>query len=274
VKGYTLFTIGEFSKITGLSIKTLRFYHEKQLLIPAVIDKKTGYRYYDHGSIEKAHIITFFRKMEFSISEIKEMLESYDDQADILGYLERHKQFIEDKMRKYKNIAVSLDNIISDEREALQTMQNSKFEVKEKTLEPMLIAAVRMKGKYSECGKGFSLIGKSLGRFICGKPFCLHYDGEYREDDANFEACMPIRKEQKAEGISIRQLPGGRCISLLHKGSYEQLGRSYEKILQYAKDKGLELDLPSREIYLKGPGMIFKGNPKKYLTEIQILIKE
>ena len=52
------------------------------------------------------------------------------------------------------------------------------------------------------------------------------------------------------------------------------MGRSYEKILGYIKDKGLETVLPSREIYHKGPGMIFKGNPKKYLTEIQILLSE
>ena len=269
-----MFTIGEFSKITSLSIKTLRFYHEKQLLIPAEIDDKTGYRYYDHACIEKAHIITCFRQMEFPVNQIKEILKNHDDTADILNYLEKHKQYIEDKMRKYKNIKVSLDNIISNERQVTQIMQNSKFEVEEKTLEPMLIAAVRIKGKYSDCGQGFSKIGKSLGRFICGKPFNLYYDAEYKEDDANFEACMPIRKEQQADGISVRQLPGGRCISLLHKGSYEQLGRSYEKILQYTKEKGIEVELPSREVYLKGPGMIFKGNPKKYLTEIQMLIKE
>ena len=137
----------------------------------------------------------------------------------------------------------------------------------------MLIAAVRMKGKYSDCGSGFAKIGKNLGRFICGKPFNLYYDAEYKEDDADFEACMPIRKEKQVDGISVRQLSGGRCIALLHKGPYEQLGHSYEKILQYAKEKSLEVDLPSREVYLKGPGMIFKGNPKKYLTEIQMMIK-
>ena len=78
----------------------------------------------------------------------------------------------------------------------------------------------------------------------------------------------------EAEGISVRELPGGRCVALLHKGPYDQLGRSYSKILEYIKQKGYQTILPSREVYLKGPGMIFRGNPKKYLTEIQILIKE
>jgi effector-binding domain-containing protein len=44
-----------------------------------------------------------------------------------------------------------------------------------------------------------------------------------------------------------------------------------------AKDATFQVEektlLPSREVYLKGPGIIFRGNPKKYLTEIQILIE-
>ena len=81
-----MFTIGEFSKITGLSVKTIRFYHEKQILTPSAVDGSSGYRYYDHAKIEKARIIKHFRDMEFSINEIKQILETCDDQADILDY--------------------------------------------------------------------------------------------------------------------------------------------------------------------------------------------
>ena len=268
-----MFSIGEFSKITGLSVKTIRFYHEKDILAPSYIDDNSGYRYYDHSNIEKARIITYFRNMEFSLNEIKEILDNYDDQADILDYLDQHKQTIEAKIRKYKNITVSLDSIISNEREAIMAIENSTFEPEEKLMDTMLVAGVRMQGKYSDCGKGFAQIGKSFGRYICGKALCLYYDGEYREDDANFEACMPIRRSKEVDGISVRQLPAGRCVSLLHKGPYDKLGRSYAKILEYVKAKGYEIVLPTREIYLKGPGIIFKGKAKNYLTEIQLPIK-
>ena len=153
-------------------------------------------------------------------------------------------------------------------------MRNLTFEVEEKVLEPILIAGVRYKGKYSDCGKGFAKIGKALGRFIRGKPFCLYYDGEYREDDADIEACMPLSQKREAEGISVRELPGGRCLTLLHKGPYEELGRSYAKILKHVEKTGHEVGLPTREVYLKGPGMIFRGNLRKYLTEIQMPIEE
>ena len=54
----------------------------------------------------------------------------------------------------------------------------------------------------------------------------------------------------------------------------KNLGRSYSKILEHVEKAGIEVLLPTREVYLKGPGMIFRGNSRKYLTEIQMLIKQ
>jgi len=113
-----------------------------------------------------------------------------------------------------------------------------------------------------------------MGRHIRGKPLCLYHDGEYKEDDADFEPCMPVGKEVPVEGLSVRELPGGRCVSLLYRGPYGATGHheAYEKLFAYVKRKGYHILLPTREVYLKGPGMIFRGNPRKYLTEIQVLV--
>jgi effector-binding domain-containing protein len=59
---------------------------------------------------------------------------------------------------------------------------------------------------------------------------------------------------------------------LIHKGSYDQLSRSYGKLFDYIKANNLTSVSPIREIYVKGPGMKFKGNSKKYLAEIQIMV--
>ncbi|MCM2372249.1 GyrI-like domain-containing protein [Aporhodopirellula aestuarii] len=151
-------------------------------------------------------------------------------------------------------------------------MQQATYQVEEKRIDPMLVASVRMKGKYSDCGTGFAKISSKFGRFICGKPMLLHHDSEQRVDDANFEVVMPIQRGESTDEISVRELAGGDCLSLMHLGPYEELGRSYEKILEHAKAKGVEIKMPTREIYHKGPGMIFRGNPKKYLTEIQMMV--
>ncbi|MEW6305075.1 MAG: MerR family transcriptional regulator [Verrucomicrobiota bacterium] len=266
----SFFSIGEFSKITGLSVKTLRFYHEKGLLVPTVVDTESGYRYYDHKKIEKARVITQLRALEFSLEDIAAMLRRCEDESDILGFLERHKEQIEQGIRHQRNIAANIERIIATEREAQRVMAAAGYAVEEKTLEPMIVAGVRMRGKYSDCGKGFSQIGRKLGRHLAGPALCLYYDCEYQEDDADFEPCMALRQAVEAEGISVRTLPGGRCVTLVHQGPYEQLGRSYAKILEHVKRKQIPITLPSREVYLKGPGMIFKGDPKKYLTEIQL----
>jgi effector-binding domain-containing protein len=129
-----------------------------------------------------------------------------------------------------------------------------------------------MKGKYSDCGKGFAQLGKAIGRYLCGKPLCLYYDGEFREDDADFEPCFPVRQQIEVAGVSVRTLPAGRCLALVHRGPYDQLGRSYAKILKQANERKMKIALPTREVYVKGPGMIFRGNPNSYLTEIQLPI--
>jgi DNA-binding transcriptional MerR regulator/effector-binding domain-containing protein len=266
----TAYSIGEFSTVTGLSVKTLRFYHEKGILVPSSVDEATGYRFYDASKVEKARVIMRLRQMEFSLEDIAAVLGECSDEADILNYLERQKNFLQQRIHEDRDVVRSLNEIIAKEKAARQILEGSTFAVEEKTFAPMLVAGIRMKGRYSDCGAGFARLGKAVGRHICGKPLCLYYDGEYREDDASFEPCFPIRKEVAADGIAIRALPGGRCLSLVHSGPYDQLGRSYGKILKQAEERKWKISLPTREVYIKGPGMIFKGNPKNYLTEIQL----
>jgi DNA-binding transcriptional MerR regulator/effector-binding domain-containing protein len=268
-----VFSIGEFSKITGLSVKTLRFYHEEGLLEPSHVDAETGYRYYASAKVETARAIAFLRGLDFTVHEIREILSRTEDDADLLDAMQRQRALIDQKIRSYRQLVGSLDRFIAQEREVRQIMAGASYEVVEKMLEPMLVAGVGMKGKYSDCGKGFARIGRSMGSRIRGKPFMLHHEREYHEDDANYEVCMPVCAGKPIEGISVRELEGGRCVSLMHKGPYNELGRSYAKIFEFMHDKGYEWLTPTREIYHKGPGMIFKGNPRNYLTEIQVLIR-
>jgi effector-binding domain-containing protein len=115
-------------------------------------------------------------------------------------------------------------------------------------------------------------LGRALGPNIAGPALTLYYDEECREDDANYEAAMPIKKEIRKEGIAVRKLKGGRAATLIHQGPYETIGNAYKKMIDYLKAKNLKLRLPSREIYLKGPRILF-NNPKRYVTEIQYLLE-
>ncbi len=179
---------------------------------------------------------------------------------------------MQQRLQNDRRIVRTLDEIIQHEREANRKMSETQYSVEEKQVDPILVAAIRMVGRYSECGSAFGQIGRRFGRVLCGKPMLLHHDNEYKEQ-ADFEAAMPIKRGTSVEGITVRELPGGRCVSLMHLGPYDDLGRSYETIIKHCKANGLQYQIPTREIYHKGPGMIFRGNPIKYLTEIQMMIE-
>jgi DNA-binding transcriptional MerR regulator/effector-binding domain-containing protein len=266
-----MFTIGEFSKLCGLTVKTLRFYHGEGLLTPAFVDPETNYRYYHEKQIETARVIAYLRSLEFPIGDIKQLLVA-EDEVGLLDRLEHQRSQIKEQIKHLQRTVRSLDQFIAEERQG-RAMTETLEGVQEKNVDAQLVAGIRMKGRYSECGKGFARLGRSFGRLICGKPLMLHYDSEYREDDAEFEACLPIRLRKAVEGVSVRELPGTRCVALVHKGPYDQLGRSYTKVFEWIHEHNYKVVLPTREVYLKGPGMIFKGNPKNYVTEIQIPVE-
>ncbi len=267
-----MYTIGDFSRITGLTVKTLRFYHEKGILLPAHVDEQSGYRYYDRSSIPRARVISRLRELDLSLDEIGTILQTAGDDADLCDVVKRHMAALESRARRDRQVLRSLRQILTREEEARRIMQHGSFEIIEKTTEPVKVASIRMKGRYQDCGAAFGRIGRHFGRHVCGKPFMLLFDGEYREDDADFETCMPVKGGKPVDGISVRELPGGRCLTLLHQGPYQELGASYAKILDHMSVKGHQILIPTREVYHKGPGMIFRGNPKNYLTEIQIPI--
>ncbi|MBC8182221.1 GyrI-like domain-containing protein [candidate division KSB1 bacterium] len=267
------FSIGEFSKMTSLTIKSLRLYHEKGILKPAEVDKFTGYRYYNDTNYEIARSIKIMKDLDFTLAEIREIFDYCEDESDMLEFLQKKSEEVTGKIHRYKKVSHAIELNIQFVRESSMS-KTIEFEIEEKTIDTKLIAGYRMKGKYEEVGKGFGMLGKKMGRHINGKAMTLYYDGEYKEADADFEACFPVRKGSDSDGISVRELKGGNCVTLIHKGPYQSLGDSYKKIYEYIKEKNYKKKIPSREVYLKGPGMIFKGNPKNYLTEIQIFIDE
>lgn len=73
-----MFKIGEFSKLTMISIKMLRHYDEIGLLAPETVDSFTGYRYYSARQLEAAGKIQALKSMGFGLATIREILAQYD----------------------------------------------------------------------------------------------------------------------------------------------------------------------------------------------------
>ncbi len=263
-----MLSIGEFSRVTQLSIKALRLYHEKGILVPDEIDYESKYRYYKSSAVEKALIIKTLKDMGFSLNEIKQIIMEYNDDRQIVGHIEKKLKEIDTTMRKYEDMKQQLSLFL--QRTAAEKTTHPA-DVEKEVIPDTLICGIRFKGKYDEIGKRYGILSRECGRYARGKPFTLYYDGEYKENDADIEACLEVKKKVTIKGIDCRELKGGRAVTLIHRGPYEELGRSYQKLFEYVTDNNLKTLLPSREQYIKGPGMIFMVNPKKYVTKLMLL---
>src|SRR5260370_42591869 len=92
-------TIGDFSLMTHLSIKTLRHYHQDGLLEPAEVDASTGYRYYCVEQIPTAQIIQRFRDLNMPVDEVKAVLAAADlDTRNAL--IAAHRRRLEDELEQ------------------------------------------------------------------------------------------------------------------------------------------------------------------------------
>lgn len=99
--------IKEFAEFTGVSVRTLRYYDEINLLVPAQVDRFTGYRYYDEQSLLRMQQILFFRELDFSLKSIREILSSpnYDKQLA----LKEQKDLLILKKERLERLIAAID---------------------------------------------------------------------------------------------------------------------------------------------------------------------
>jgi DNA-binding transcriptional MerR regulator len=271
------YRIGDFSLITRLTIKTLRFYQAEGILEPDRVDAISGYRYYDEKSVERAVLIRELRTFGFSVKDIREIVASCGEDEEILPYLERKRQELRRAIDQYKTIDTRLARVIEAGKERIKMNEQDISEgVTLLELGESLIVSTRYRGKYSDVGKHIGELFRVGGGKVGGPPFSLYHEAGYSEDAADIELCLPLKAEARVmlTGVTQRRLPGGRFARALHHGSYQRIGETYRHIFDYLQANALGAGLPSREIYLKGPGMLFRGNPQKYLTEILVPIAD
>jgi len=265
-----MYKISDFSKITNLTIKALRYYDEESILTPSHRNNENSYRYYDDNDFQKAMLIVMLRTLDFSITEIKDVLANCDNVNDLSYYLEEKKNMIESKIAKEKELIKKITLYIKPKNMEDISM-NYEIEVKE--IAPVTVASIRYKGKYSDVGMYIGKIYKAVKNNGVGAPFNCYYDAEFKEE-ADIELCVPTKKLINDSSISAKRLPSIKAICTTHTGSYDKLNLAYKALFDYAIEHNIHCLTPSREVYIKGPGMVFKGNENNYITEIIIPYEE
>ena len=149
---------------------------------------------------------------------------------------------------------------------------NYSIEIKE--IEPIRVVYMKYRGITTEANKVFPSVFKSVRGKTNGAPLFIYNSIDQQTKLGDMELCVPTEKIPMGNGIEVKELPRIKALCTTHVGSYESMNSAYFALETYAKENHIKLCLPSREIFIKGPGLILKGSPQKYITEIQFPIKE
>ncbi len=105
-------TVKEISNLTGISVRTLHYYHEIGLLPPTEISE-AGYRLYDDKALEILRQILFFREFDMPLKEIRKILQSPDFDRETI--LRSQKRMLEMKKERLNRMIASIDDILKGE---------------------------------------------------------------------------------------------------------------------------------------------------------------
>lgn len=259
-----MYKISQFSKISGLTVKALRYYDGEGILTPSFRDVQNQYRYYSEEDLNKARLIKHLRSLDFTVMEIREAMDIVENEDDLAAVLREKISFIEKNIAKEKDLIQAINTSILS---SYTDRTNSQYVIDTVDIGELFVASVRFTGKYSDLGNYIPLLYKAVRNHAAGRHFNCYYDDGYTEN-ADIELCIPVKEEIFDQTVFCRKLPAVRALRTIHKGSYETLNMAYRALFEYANSEGVEVLTPSREVYTKSPGMIFKGNPDAYITEI------
>ena len=258
--------IGEFSKLSRVSIRMLRHYDDIGLLKPAEIDEFTGYRYYHEEQLFTIGRITSLKDMGFALADIIKILDDYDDKEKMDAFLsERQKELSKlSKETEYK--LMLLDTAIK----RLRKEQNMSFDVTVKTIPERYAATVHMVIPHYEDEN--ILWGTMMGEcknLVPSDP-CLaaaeFLDDEYKEENVDIIAWMTVNGAYSdTEHVKFKTLPAVKVASCIIKGSYDQMGEAYATVASWIKANGYKMNGHMFNIYHVSPAQT--QNPDEYVTE-------
>lgn len=260
--------IGEFSKLSYLTIKALRFYEKEGILLPAYIDELSGYRFYETSQLVDAAKIKTYRQLDLSIDEIKRII-SGEDEKEVLK--EKLSQIRQDK-KHLENVISSINTILKEDE--------MKYHITQKTIPAMTVFyGETILNTYADSATWIPELGMECARlnpdFKCSDScysFCEYLDGEYKDKDIQVRYNEEVEKKGKGNGIiKFRKIPETKVISIFHKGSYSKLAEAYAYIFNYAEKNNYKINGVARECYIDGSWN--KDSEDEWLTEIQIPVE-
>jgi len=268
--------IGDFSKLSRVSIKTLRYYDDVDLLSPTHVDEWTGYRYYAFEQLARLHRILALKDLGFSLAEIIELLDENVSLEQLRGMLRVRQS---EAQRHVKEEQERLERIEARLRQIELEDKMSEYDVVIKQVEPVSIACVRDTiPTYSQQGA----LWKTLEGYLAmhrvrstGPCFTIYFDEEYKEADIDAMVCEPIDVDlPESFKVKVQELPGVETMACtVHHGPFTTISNAYSAILKWIEENGYRINGPGREIYLQ-PAEAGSQTDPQTVTEVQFPVEK
>jgi len=268
--------IGEFSRLSQISIHALRHYDSLELLMPGHIDKFTSYRYYTLEQLPRAHRIMALKGMGLSLEQISIMLNSELKIDELRGMFHLKQAEIEQHVREQQQRLAQVEfHLHMIEMEG--TMPELDVVIKEIETHKVLYQRIRVTG--SEIDQIGAEIWKAYEKkdFIPNSyPAGIMYGDEINPDDYEFAFAIPVGDDQgdftlpTMGTLEVREIPTVTAATIVVQGHNErQFIERKVQLQRWAVENGYEITEEMRVIQYKPPAITPR---EEWVTELQLVV--
>lgn len=262
--------IGDFSKLSRISIRMLRHYNEIGLLVPENVDDFTGYRYYSEAQLPIANRITALKDMGFSLAVIGEILSQYSDPDRLKIYLEIKKTEVAEEKNSLEKQLLLLETTLN---RLGKGDNNMKYNVTLKNMPKRYVASVRkIIPSYDQEGVLWEILMKETEHLNVkfGEPcysLAVFHDEGFKDSDVDVEVQIDVNGVyNNTENVVFKTVSEVQIASATYKGGYDKLYEVNKAVADWVRDNDYEFTCAAFSIYHVSPAQT--QNPEEYVTEV------
>ena len=246
-------TVGDFSRATHLSIKTLRHYHQVGLLEPTAVNPDTGYRYYSAGQIPTAQVIRRLRDLEMPVADVKAVLAAPDAPARN-ALITAHLSRLEAELAQTRAAVESLRNLLQPPDGAKVFEHRSVRATAAAAIEAVVDRADALAWWQGALGELRATV-RAQGLHATGAAGGVFASELFQHDHGQATVFIPVHGYVRPIGrVAPLVVPAAELAIISHHGSLADADLSYAKLGSYATTHEISIDGPLREYYLRGVG--------------------
>jgi DNA-binding transcriptional MerR regulator len=249
-----LVTIGDYSKMTYLSVKALRHYHDVGLLEPAAVDTSTGYRLYSAGQVPTAQAIRRFRDLDMPLERIRAVLNAPDVAARNEAIVD-HLRHMQEQLRRTQTTVASLQALLED--------APPRTDVELRSVPAMHALTIGKHVGFDDCAPWLDAALGELHELLdglridpAGPDGALYPDEFFAAGAGTVVAFVPVPgTAQGAPGVGEtqadwREIDAADLAVMVHSGQFDDIDQTYGALGTIVAERGMGSPGPIREHYL------------------------